>query len=80
MMLSKQTQLTVLLGAVFVFYSAITKGAEDPAAAKTTPAPILVSALILSEAAMLAPAGGRNPSVAVDANTGTVYLAWAQEV
>ncbi|MCI0668384.1 MAG: glycoside hydrolase [Methylococcaceae bacterium] len=73
MIRSNRSPFTALCGAVLVFYSAITPSAEDPA---TAPA----SGLILSDAVLIGPSGGRNPNVAVDPNTGAVYLAWAQEV
>ena len=64
--------LTVLLVSV----GAVTAGTQAPAVEKA-PAP---APLVLSEARTLAHEGGRNPTVAWDRRSGTVYLAWAQEV
>jgi hypothetical protein len=75
MIRSNRSPFAALCGAVLVFYSAITESAEDPAAVTATPG----SGLILSDAVLIGPSGGRNPNVAVDPNTGAVYLAWAQE-
>ena len=64
--------LTVLLVSV----GAVTAGTQAPAVEKA-PAP---APLVRSEARTLAHEGGRNPTVAWDRRSGTVYLAWAQEV
>lgn len=72
------------LGLVFCVLSNLNAGAawcaEEPMASARSAALSTASApLVVSEAIMVEPEGARNPTVAVDRRTGTVYLAWAQE-
>jgi nucleotide-binding universal stress UspA family protein len=44
------------------------------------PAPSAAVSLVLTDKVTISEAGARNPTVAVDRGSGTVYLAWAREV
>jgi hypothetical protein len=70
----------IILAAVSVLISAVAWSDENSSIAATEELEIPLSRIVLSEAAAIAPEGGRNPTVAVDPKSGTVYLAWAQEV
>lgn len=63
----------------FLFVAVLCASSPGGLAAKKAPAAKSL-ALEASTALMLAPQGARNPTVAVDARSGTVYLAWAQEL
>ncbi len=58
----------------------IAAGAGGTAVPAVENAPPAAAPLVVSEARTLAREGGRNPTVASDRRSGTVYLAWAQEV
>ena len=70
-------RLAVLLGALLMVPGVFAPVAADSLddAAQSPPAPTLA----LSETLILKQTGGRNPTVAVDRQSGAVYLAWAQE-
>ncbi|HTV31588.1 MAG TPA: sialidase family protein [Methylocella sp.] len=76
-MSSNRSTIAPLLAGCLITIGSVAAGAENlvPGAALPNPA-----TLILSEAVTVEQAGGRHPTVAVDQNTGTAYLAWTQEV
>jgi nucleotide-binding universal stress UspA family protein len=73
------TRSSWIKGAALIGVALAALGAGAPWAEEAVPG-LSSPALVLSEAIALAPAGGRNPTVAVDRRTGAAYLAWAQEV
>lgn len=78
MISSRHFQFTALV--VSLLLGGITSCADhSPPVAATTEQP-RPSRLILSDSGTLVPVGGRNPTVAVDQFSGTVFLAWAQDL